>query len=64
MIGTSIVKELICYVKFTQQSFTYLKLKIEKLKKLWNMFEVNNKDTRPTPFPGVSITDFEQINVS
>ena len=31
------------------------------------MFKVNNKNTRTTyfaPFPGVSIVDFKQVNVS
>ena len=34
---------------------------------MWNMFKVNNKNTRMmsmTPFSSVSIVDFEQVNVN
>ena len=31
---------------------------------MWNMFKVNNKNTKTTCFSSVSIFDFEQVNVS
>ena len=43
---------------------------METLEKVWNMFKVNNKNTKTTSndifhtFSSVSIVDFEQLNVS
>ena len=49
-----------------QQKLTCSKATIETLEKVWNMFKVNNKDTRTTSmtsFSSVSIVKFEQVNV-
>ena len=44
----------------TQPAFTCSKLTIETLEQVWNMFKVNNKDTRT--MPGVFIVNFEHIS--
>ena len=62
----------------TQQIYTCSKLILGTLEKLWNMYKVNYKDIRMTPFfvvidvnfehishfSTVSIVDFEQVDVS
>ena len=61
----------------TQQTFVYSKSTIKPLKKVWNMFTVNNKDIKTTscghlvvfiinyvtPFSIVFTADFKQVKV-
>ena len=49
----------------TQPSITYSKLTMETLEQVWNMFKVNNEDTRSTPLAyrsGVFIVNLEHIS--
>ena len=48
----------------TQQTFTCSKSTIETLKKVWNMFKVNNKDTKRRQWhhSGVFNVNFEHIS--
>ena len=45
----------------TQATFAYLKSSIETIEKVWNMFKVDNKNTRKRR-SGVFIVNFEQIS--
>ena len=49
----------------TQPSITYSKLTMETLEQVWNMFKVNNEDTRSTPLAyrsGVFTVNLEHIS--